>query len=258
MEIFGDLERLLSEDLYPYRWPLSLTAVAVMGIFGWLAWRAEWIARARTGARRRPLVAGVSGVLVLAVVLPTFWALASPLWTRTTLVESSPLELAAATAEASAASVASAVPTSAVPTSAVPTEAVVETATPEATPAAGGDAVIASTAEGTLPRVVLEGEWSGADDFHFAEGRALIIETAPGAYTLRVEDFSVRNGPDLFVYVSPDPLGYSPEAVKLGALKATDGAFNYEIPSDVPIESIRSAVVWCDAFAVLFGSAPLE
>ena len=123
---------------------------------------------------------------------------------------------------------------------------------------AAGDAVIASTAEGTLPRVVLEGEWSGADDFHFAEGRALIIETAPGAYTLRVEDFSVRNGPDLFVYVSPDPLGYSPEAVKLGALKATDGAFNYEIPSDVPIESIRSAVVWCDAFAVLFGSAPLE
>ena len=46
--------------------------------------------------------------------------------------------------------------------------------------------------------------------------------------------------------------------MKLGELKATDGAFNYEIPAGVTLEQMRSAVVWCDAFAVLFGSAPLN
>ena len=254
MEIFGDLERLLSEDLYPYRWPLSLAALAILVATGWLAWRSGWVARTLAWARRRPVFAGLSGVLVLAVVLPTFWALASPLWTRTTLVESSPLELAAATS-------ATATPGATELTTEAATATMPETTTAMASPVAtspAGDAAIASTAAAPLPRVVLEGEWSGADDFHFAEGRALIIETEPGVYTLRVEDFSVRNGPDLFVYVSSDPLGYSPEAVKLGALKATDGAFNYEIPANVSIESIRSAVVWCDAFAVLFGSAPLR
>jgi len=41
-------------------------------------------------------------------------------------------------------------------------------------------------------------------------------------------------------------------------LKATDGAFNYEIPAGVELEHLRYAMVWCDAFAVLFASAPLE
>ena len=45
------------------------------------------------------------------------------------------------------------------------------------------------------------GMFEGADDFHFGRGDALLIETAPGAYTLRFENFSVRNGPDLFVYL---------------------------------------------------------
>jgi hypothetical protein len=57
-------------------------------------------------------------------------------------------------------------------------------------------------------QVVRQGELKGADSFHFCEGTALLIETGTDAYTLRLEDFSVRNGPDLFVYLSPDPDGY--------------------------------------------------
>ncbi|MYI85818.1 MAG: DM13 domain-containing protein [Dehalococcoidia bacterium] len=75
---------------------------------------------------------------------------------------------------------------------------------------------------------------------------------------LRVENFSVRNGPDLFVYLSRNPDGWEEEAINLGDLKATDGAFNYEIPSDIDIEEFKSAVVWCRRFAVLFGHATLE
>lgn len=231
MEIFGDLERILSEDLYPYRVPLSIAAVVALGLAGWIATRRGWVAALVAWARRRPVVAGVSALILAAVVLPTFWLLASPLWTRTTLVEASPLDLAAATETMT--------PT---PEMSAPSTA------PPATPAT----------EATSPQIVLEGAWVGADDFHFAEGRALIIETEPGTFTLRVEDFSVRNGPDLFVYVSPDPAGGIEGAVKLGELKATDGAFNYEIPAGVTPEQMRSVVVWCDAFAVLFGSAVLK
>jgi hypothetical protein len=98
----------------------------------------------------------------------------------------------------------------------------------------------------------------GADDFHFGRGDALIIETEPGKYVLRFENFSVRNGPDLFVYLSEDPAGEDvDEALNLGALKATDGAFNYEIPAGIDVSRVKSAVVWCKQFSVLFAHAEL-
>ena len=100
-----------------------------------------------------------------------------------------------------------------------------------------------------------QGEFQGADDFHFGRGQALLIETAPGQYTLRFENFSVRNGPDLFVYLSTDPNGYSEDGLLLGALKGTDGAFNYEVPPGTDVSRFKSAVVWCDAFSVLFATA---
>ena len=75
---------------------------------------------------------------------------------------------------------------------------------------------------------IRSGTFAGADDFHFGSGNgASCIETAPGTWIVRFEDFSVRNGPDLFVYLSPDPDGYADGAVELGTLKATDGSFNY-------------------------------
>ncbi len=116
-------------------------------------------------------------------------------------------------------------------------------------------AVAASTAGGAT--TLSTGEWQGADDFHFGSGGARLIEGADGSLTLTLEDFSVQNGPDLFVYVSPDPDGWTEEAVNLGALKATDGTFSYEIPPEVSAEDIASAVVWCKAFGVLFATAPL-
>ena len=117
------------------------------------------------------------------------------------------------------------------------------------------EAVAAST--GSVSTLAI-GEWQGADDFHFGSGGARLIEAADGSLTLTLEDFSVQNGPDLFVYVSPDPTGWTPDAVNLGTLKATDGTFSYEIPAEVSADDIASAVVWCKAFGVLFAAAPLE
>ena len=43
----------------------------------------------------------------------------------------------------------------------------------------------------------------------------------------------------------------------LGALKATNGSFNYELPATVDVEIYRSVVVWCRAFRVLITWADL-
>ena len=75
---------------------------------------------------------------------------------------------------------------------------------------------------------------------------------------MRFEDFSVRNGPDLYVYLSPDPDGYDEQAVELGVLKATDGNYNMDVPAGTDVSELHSVVVWCKQFAVLFAVAPLS
>jgi hypothetical protein len=120
-------------------------------------------------------------------------------------------------------------------------------------PASGPD----SSAAPVDARILLQGEFQGADEFHFGSGQALLVESGPGQFVLRFEEFSVRNGPDLFVYLSPSPDGYAEGALELGPLKASDGSFNYEVPAGMDITTYRSAVVWCRAFSVLFATAPL-
>ena len=104
---------------------------------------------------------------------------------------------------------------------------------------------------------VSSGSFSGADEFHFGSGTATIVKTSAGTYVLRFDDFSVRNGPDLFVYLSPDRAGYVDGAVELGTLKATDGSFGYELPAALDPAEYGSVVIWCRQFAVQFASAPL-
>lgn len=107
-------------------------------------------------------------------------------------------------------------------------------------------------------QVVVGGEFRGADEFHFGQGTATIVEVAPGRHVLRLAEFSVRNGPDLYVYLAADPDGQvGASDLELGLLKATDGAFEYELPAGVDPSSFGSAVVWCRQFAVLFAHAPL-
>lgn len=118
--------------------------------------------------------------------------------------------------------------------------------------------VAVAASSGGSAATLASGEWQGADDFHFGSGGARLIEAADGSLTLTLEDFSVQNGPDLFVYVSPDPDGWTEEAINLGDLKATDGTFSYQIPAGVDASDIASAVVWCKAFGVLFATAELE
>lgn len=230
--------------------------------------------------RAHPRLVVVAAVVVLVVALPVANYLLSPLWTRTALHEASPLDVAASVAATAPGGPA---PTTPAPNSAAPvgttpsggppaaTKAAASAGTPAPAPSAAtpaspaGAAATAAPAAPTStppvaagPRVVARGMFAGADDFHFGRGDALLIEVSPQRYTLRFENFSVRNGPDLFVYLSDDAGGYGKSVLKLGGLRATDGAFNYEVPAGTDVTRFRSAIVWCDQFSQLFATATLR
>ena len=240
--MLGDLERFVAEDLYPYRIPITIGLLLGVTAAIAFAYRMGW----HMVAWRHKLVTGIAAVAVLAVTIPAGDYLLSPLWERSFLEEESPL----ATASTDSVSPDDDAAPAATPVDVSPTPA------PAATPV-DVSPTPAPADEATEPLVTHEGDFEGTDDFHFARGKALLIETAPDVYVLRFEEFSVRNGPDLFVYLSPSAEGNADGFIDLGSLKATDGAFNYDIPAGTDVSQYKSAIVWCKAFSVLFAVAPL-
>ena len=103
---------------------------------------------------------------------------------------------------------------------------------------------------------ILIGNFVGAGDgFHNAEGVAKIIQLADGTDILRLENFKATNGPDLYVYLSTDKT--NADIVNLGRLKGNIGNQNYLIPAGTDITKYNTALIWCRAFSVIFGSAQL-
>lgn len=56
--------------------------------------------------------------------------------------------------------------------------------------------------EESEPLLLVQGEFQDADSFHQGSGRAALLQLADGTRFLRLEDFSVTNGPDLHVYLA--------------------------------------------------------
>jgi hypothetical protein len=102
----------------------------------------------------------------------------------------------------------------------------------------------------------LSGNFAGAGDgFHNAEGEAKVIYLEDGNDVLRLENFRVTNGPDLYVYLSTDR--QASDFVDLGTLKANNGNQNYDIPEGTDLSKYDTVVIWCKAFSVFFGGAEL-
>jgi len=233
MPSIGDVANDVASTLYENRIPVAIASVVLVVVVALVAWRLGWFAAARRHPGR---TAGFIAV-ALVVLLPTAWYLGSPILIRTSLVEASPVE-------APAPSVPIASPGAVAEAEASPTAAMTEapTAAPSATP--------------FETRTLMSGEFRGTDDFHFGSGTASIIEVEPGRFHLRLEDFSVRNGPDLYVYLSPAADDWTEDALELGLLKATDGSFGYDLPAGADPDAYRSAIIWCKQFSHLFATAP--
>jgi hypothetical protein len=138
----------------------------------------------------------------------------------------------------------------------------------EALPSA---AVVVGPTDGTQPtavttaaapaatRVVASGELGYVDSLHNGKGPVRIVEV--GVQRLvRFEEVMLTNAPDVHVYLSRETGGRWDEGTSLylGALKATNGSFNYELPETVDVAGYRSVVVWCRAFRVLITWADLQ
>jgi hypothetical protein len=113
------------------------------------------------------------------------------------------------------------------------------------------------------PVLLSEGTFVDGDPGHNGEGTARLIRDADGSHILRLEDFSVTNGPDLFVVLSTDPGGSrssaaADDALNLGRLRATDGNINYAVPDGRDLSDFRSVIIYCRAFRVVFAVATLE
>jgi len=234
MQWLDDLGSAFFGALYDNRLVVAGVGVIAAVVIAWIAWRRGWV----SVARRRPRRAAAIGIPVLVVAIPLAWYLASPLVLSTTVDEPAPVAIASRPPSPPGA-----------PSSDAPI--------PSRAPSGSGAPAPSDPAP---PPLALSGAFHGSDEFHFGRGTARLIETAPGEYVVRLEDFEVRNGPDLYVYLSPDPTGYAKRAIELGRLKADKGNQNYAVPAEALDDPARAAsvVIWCKQFSHLFATAPLS
>ncbi|MBZ0288745.1 MAG: DM13 domain-containing protein [Anaerolineae bacterium] len=111
------------------------------------------------------------------------------------------------------------------------------------------------------PAVIAQGSFITIDTVHNGDGTATIYEV-DGQRVLRLEDFRVTNGPDLYVVLSkttPTTIfaGVGEDMINLGRLKGNVGNQNYDIPADVDLSQYASVVIYCVQFSVVFTSAAL-
>ena len=93
------------------------------------------------------------------------------------------------------------------------------------------------------------------DQAHNTSGRATLIEQPTGDRVVTLTQFQTDPGPDVRVYLVPDPGGSVKDAVDLGGLKGNKGNQQYDVPAGAEAGAV---VIWCRAFTVAFGTATLE
>ncbi len=126
------------------------------------------------------------------------------------------------------------------------------TYTNEALPAGAPAAAVA-------PGALAQGELRYVDSVHNGKGPVRIVELE-GRRFVRFDGVAITNAPDIHVYLSRETGGKWTESTSLylGALKATNGSFNYEVPAGMTLADYKSVVVWCRAFGVLITWADLK
>ncbi len=240
MSLIGDLGSFILGTAYALRVPFAIAGIVALVVLAAVARRRGWV----VVARRHPLASAVAIGAAAIVAVPLGWYLVSPLFISTELQEA-PVVAAANPSPSPVA------PTTPAPTaSASPRPDASATVAPTASPP--------PTPEPWTPAPPRRGEFVGTDEFHFGRGTATLSEVAPGEWVVRFDDFAVRNGPDLFVYLSPDADGYVDGAIEVARLKADKGSFNTQVPSGTDVSGARSVLIWCKQFSHLFAVATLD
>lgn len=96
-------------------------------------------------------------------------------------------------------------------------------------------------------------------DLFTATGSFAFYEFQDGRKLLRLEDFRVTNGPNLHVYLSPNPAPLTFAELDFyfdaGQLAGSVGAQNYEIPASLNLAEFASVVIVCVDYQFIYGVA---
>lgn len=154
--------------------------------------------------------------------------------------------------------VVAAVPT---PTPVVTLEPVVEPV-PETEPVPEVTPAPEPIVETSLPTVVAEGNFKGRDSAHKGSGEVIVTEQ-DGQYFLDFNNFSVTNGPDLYVALVEDPDPQNGKAVldgwkSVSLLKSITGNQSYTLPAGINPSDYGSVIIYCKAYSVVFSVATLQ
>lgn len=115
--------------------------------------------------------------------------------------------------------------------------------------------------EMTSSPVVAQGSFYEIDQR--GEGTVRLYRLRGGGGALRFEDFRVTTNTDLFVWLSEAELpqtsaeAFTAPHVQIAELKSTAGPQNYLVPPEVPLERVRSVVIWCEPVQVAYIAAGL-
>ncbi len=239
---------------YPLRWAAgavaAAAALAVLGAVSWYLASPLFDAGERLDEELGFAVAGLDAPAAPATAAPSSPEAPAPETASTP--EATPTAETASTPETT--------PTPETASTPDPTPTPETTATPEATPPPPPEPTAAATAGQGTGQLIAMGPLEGADSFHTASGRVLLVRAPDGRVILRFEDYAVRNGPGLYVYLTPDPDGdvRADGALEVSAVRATSGSVNYDVPNDVDPSAFRAAVIYCRPFSVTFATARLE
>lgn len=87
-------------------------------------------------------------------------------------------------------------------------------------------------------------------------GQARILRSANGGLTLALQNVNISSGPDLHVYLSKEvqPINF----IDLGLLRSTSGNQLYSISGTPDFSQYKYALIHCQKFDHLFGSALLQ
>ncbi|MFN5133776.1 MAG: DM13 domain-containing protein [Chitinophagaceae bacterium] len=102
--------------------------------------------------------------------------------------------------------------------------------------------------------VLVKGNFSGANSYT-VNGTVEIINDN-NQKKLVFKNFNSSNGPDLRVYLATTTGAFA--FISLGNLKSTNGQQVYDISGMPDFAQYKFALIWCQQFSVLFGSAELK
>jgi hypothetical protein len=115
-----------------------------------------------------------------------------------------------------------------------------------------------------VPTLFTSGEFEQIDAVRWAKGNVLVYQQADESWVIRFEDFEVRNGPQLHLFLSANPQPRTPEQVREGGLgfdwgplKGAVGSQNYELPAGFDMSQVGSVVIYSVTYQKVFSSAQL-